>query len=510
MDVSERMRTASVRFTTSQHRPGYNHCGVAFMARYLVGAFVLSLCSSVSADDVLSTELPAVAPAPAAAPLEAGIYAGGFISNFYHQFYDIDVQPNRQELERVNMELGVRAAYFLTPLVGIEAEVAWVRVTTKQTGDGASLLSARAQAIVQHRFDRIVPFGTLGLGVWHVSSDDDVLGSDTDMLLHVGGGVRFFATPSIAIRAEARFLRGPSQQAPYHLNASYGEFMVGVSFVPTFGGGAPAVDKPREVVVVAPKVDTDGDGVADEDDRCPNEAEDKDLFDDTDGCPDPDNDGDGILDASDKCAMDAEDKDGFEDDDGCVDRDNDGDGVGDAQDACPAEVEDRDTYRDGDGCPDPDNDKDGILDVADRCPNDAEVINGVDDDDGCPDRGDALVVLSTDRLELLAPISFTKDRLTKDSFGVLAQVGGMLRQHDQILRLRITVHVQPTNDADADQELSNKRGNAVRDWLVNEKGIDKKRLEVRGFGGSKPLVPKNAKSAALINERIELIVLERK
>jgi len=86
----------------------------------------------------------------------------------------------------------------------------------------------------------------------------------------------------------------------------------------------------------------------------------------------------------------------------------------------------------------------------------------------------------------------------------------MLRQHDQILRLRITVHVQPTNDADADQQLSNKRGNAVRDWLVTEKGIDKKRLEVRGFGGSKPLVPKNAKSAALINERIELIVLERK
>jgi len=206
--------------------------------------------------------------------------------------------------------------------------------------------------------------------------------------------------------------------------------------------------------------------------------------------------------------MEPEDKDGFQDDDGCVDRDNDGDGVADAQDACPAEVEDRDSYRDGDGCPDPDNDKDGIVDTSDKCPNDSEVINGVDDDDGCPDRGDALVVLSTDRLELLAPLVFTKDKLTKDGVAVLAQVAGMLRQHTQIRRLRITVHVQPTKTPDADQAQSEKRGAAIKE-LLTERGVEAKRLEVRGFGGSRPLVPKNAKSAAQINERIELIILER-
>jgi len=475
------------------------------MGRYLAGALVVSLCSSASADEITGEAPP---PAePTAAPLEAGIYAGGFISNYFHQFYDIDVQPNRQELERVNMELGVRFAYFLHDMVGVEIEGGWVRATTKNTGDGASIFNVRAQAIVQKRFDRVVPFGSLGLGVWRVSSDDDILGSDTDMLLQAGVGVRLFVTDAIALRGEFRYLRGPSQQPPYHLNAGYAEFMVGVSFVPTFGG-ATEPEPPKVVVVVPPKVDTDGDSVTDDVDSCPNEAEDRDLFDDTDGCPDPDNDQDGIPDADDKCSMDAEDKDGYQDDDGCVDRDNDNDGVADAQDACPAEVEDRDTYRDGDGCPDPDNDKDGIVDTSDKCPNDAEVINGVDDDDGCPDRGDALVVLSTDRLEMLAPITFTKDKLSKDSLNVLAQVAGMLRQHSQILRLRITVHVHPTNNADADQANSDRRGAAIRDWLV-EKGIDKKRLEVRGFGGSKPLVPKKAKSAALINDRIELIILER-
>ncbi|MBA3457276.1 MAG: OmpA family protein [Deltaproteobacteria bacterium] len=482
------------------------------MGRCLAGAVVVALASSASADvETLTAETKPVAV------LEAGVYGGGFISNFFHQFYDVDAQPNRQELERVNMELGVRFAYFLNRWFGVEVEGAWVRATTKQTGDGASIFSGRAQALVQHKCpcttlslpEQVVPFASLGLGVWRVSSSDDVLGSDTDMLLHVGGGIRFFATPSIAIRAEARFLRGPSQQAPYHLNASYGEFMLGVSFVPTFGRGGDT-DDTKVVVAGPPKVDTDSDGVADDADKCPAEAEDRDLYDDGDGCPDPDNDGDGILDAVDRCLMEAEDKDGFEDDDGCVDRDNDADGVADAQDACPSAAEDRDGYRDGDGCPDPDNDKDGVADLADKCPTDAEVINGVDDEDGCPDRGDALVVLSTDRLELLAPLMFTRDKLTKESVSVLAQVAGMLRQHDQILRLRITVHVHPTRNAEADQAMSDRRGAAVKDFLVNDKGVDAKRLEVRGFGSSKPLVPKKAKNAALINDRVELIILERR
>jgi OOP family OmpA-OmpF porin len=47
--------------------------------------------------------------------------------------------------------------------------------------------------------------------------------------------------------------------------------------------------------------DSDGDGVQDKDDRCPNEAEDVDGFEDEDGCPDPDNDHDGIPDEEDEC-----------------------------------------------------------------------------------------------------------------------------------------------------------------------------------------------------------------
>ncbi|PIE64179.1 MAG: hypothetical protein CSA24_03175, partial [Deltaproteobacteria bacterium] len=131
--------------------------------------------------------------------------------------------------------------------------------------------------------------------------------------------------------------------------------------------------------------DADRDGILDDVDQCPRDAEDKDGFQDVDGCPDSDNDGDGILDINDKCPLEAEDKDGDRDDDGCPDGDMDGDGVGDDFDQCPNKPEDKDGFEDEDGCPDRDNDKDGILDRDDKCPNKAEDFDGDRDDDGCPD-----------------------------------------------------------------------------------------------------------------------------
>jgi hypothetical protein len=66
--------------------------------------------------------------------------------------------------------------------------------------------------------------------------------------------------------------------------------------------------------------DRDGDGVIDDDDKCPDEPEDLDSFQDEDGCPDPDNDMDGIGDVGDRCPNDPETMNGRADDDGCPDR----------------------------------------------------------------------------------------------------------------------------------------------------------------------------------------------
>jgi hypothetical protein len=136
-----------------------------------------------------------------------------------------------------------------------------------------------------------------------------------------------------------------------------------------------------------PDPDNDFDTIPDEKDKCPNEAEDVDQFEDQDGCPEPDNDKDGIPDINDACPNAAEDGKGNKPKDGCpsTTEDQDGDGIPDATDKCPDEPEDRDGFEDDDGCLDPDNDADGIPDNFDNCPNAAEDPDGFEDEDGCPD-----------------------------------------------------------------------------------------------------------------------------
>jgi outer membrane protein OmpA-like peptidoglycan-associated protein len=66
--------------------------------------------------------------------------------------------------------------------------------------------------------------------------------------------------------------------------------------------------------------DHDNDGILDSNDVCPDSNEDRDSFDDEDGCPDGDNDRDRILDRSDKCPNEPETYNGLDDEDGCPDR----------------------------------------------------------------------------------------------------------------------------------------------------------------------------------------------
>lgn len=152
------------------------------------------------------------------------------------------------------------------------------------------------------------------------------------------------------------------------------------------GVGVPKVRAMLGVLYVAEGKDSDGDGIEGAADQCPTEPEDKDGYEDSDGCPDRDNDLDTILDKDDKCPSAAEDQDGFEDHDGCPEVDNDKDGIPDTGDRCPNEAETKNGYKDDDGCPDEaDTDNDGVPDARDKCVNEPEDTDGFEDTDGCPD-----------------------------------------------------------------------------------------------------------------------------
>lgn len=179
---------------------------------------------------------------------------------------------------------------------------------------------------------------------------------------------------------------------------------------------------------------------------------------------DEDSDGDGISDDFDRCPDLAEDRDGVADDDGCPDPDNDDDGIPDAKDKCPKAPEDKDGFEDADGCPDPDDDGDGIRDAFDHCPRTAETINGNDDDDGCPDAGEGLVTIESDQLVVAASPEFTvKGDLAPSSFNALGQLAATLRAHPELTRIRIVA--EPA------------RARALINWLV-QWGIAASRLEI--------------------------------
>ena len=91
-------------------------------------------------------------------------------------------------------------------------------------------------------------------------------------------------------------------------------------------------------VLIKKNLDSDGDGIPDKADACPDNPEDKDNFEDTDGCPDPDNDQDTVLDPMDECPNQAGPADNL----GCPFGDKDGDGINDQNDKCPLQAEDKD------------------------------------------------------------------------------------------------------------------------------------------------------------------------
>jgi outer membrane protein OmpA-like peptidoglycan-associated protein len=273
--------------------------------------------------------------------------------------------------------------------------------------------------------------------------------------------------------------------------------MAGLSFTVAIPSGA----------INEPFTDRDGDGLLDPEDQCPDQAEDRDEFEDEDGCPDPDNDGDGVPDVTDDCPLEPEDLDEFADDDGCPELDNDGDGLSDADDLCPNEPEDLDGFEDVDGCPDTDNDSDGIADIDDACPGQVEVVNGVDDEDGCPDEADIEVVDQDILLRERVFFEFRKVRLRRRSWGLLRQIAQLLRAHPEYEVVAIEGHCDFIGSRWANQWLSRRRAEVVRDVLVQHHEIDPQRFQVAGFGSTRPMAQGRSDTARARNRRVEFRVV---
>jgi outer membrane protein OmpA-like peptidoglycan-associated protein len=254
--------------------------------------------------------------------------------------------------------------------------------------------------------------------------------------------------------------------------------------------------------------DTDGDGIYDNEDSCPEVAglaafkgcpdTDSDgIQDAADSCPEvaglaefngcPDTDGDGIIDSEDACI----DVKGTKMMKGCPDAD--GDGVADKDDKCPAVK----GAKENAGCPWPDTDGDSVLDKDDKCP----TVAGTAANNGCPEvTADAMKKLNEYGKTIL--FNSGKASFQTQAFPILQAMAAILKEYPNS-NFSIEGHTDSDGKDDANQTLSENRAAAVKNYLV-ENGIAASRLTSAGFGESKPIDTNKTKAGKANNRRVEV------
>lgn len=206
-----------------------------------------------------------------------------------------------------------------------------------------------------------------------------------------------------------------------------------------------------------------------------------------------DSDGDGVLDSMDKCPNTPI---GVEvDENGCP-IDSDGDGVPDYKDKCPNTP--KGVAVDEKGCP-LDSDGDGVPDYKDKCPNTPRGTKV--DENGCPPVGEKLLILHGINFE------FDSAKIKEDSETILDEAAGTLEANPS-MKVSIEGHTCSTGSEEYNLGLSQRRADAVKDYLIS-KGIAGERLSTAGKGEEDPIAPNDMKEGRSKNRRIEFVVISK-
>jgi outer membrane protein OmpA-like peptidoglycan-associated protein len=137
------------------------------------------------------------------------------------------------------------------------------------------------------------------------------------------------------------------------------------------------------------------------------------------------------------------------------------------------------------------------------------VINGVDDTDGCPDTG-GLVLVTCENVELGEAVFFETDSdvILPRSFEMLNQAAGALRVAQNIVLLRIEGHTDSRASDEYNLDLSQRRAESVRRYLIEE-GVADVRLVARGYGETQPRASNETEAGMALNRRVDLVIVEQ-
>ena len=312
-------------------------------------------------------------------------------------------------------------------------------------------------------------FGRAGLGRMDNSANVP-FSTDNGNHLMLGAAVEYGFKNGFSLRADADYYDKDSR-------------LFAINLLKRFGTGKKAVPAP-----VAP-LDSDHDGIADNEDRCPGTA--TGVVVDSRGC-EVDSDKDGVPDREDNCPGTAAGRQ--VDAQGCeLLMDHDHDGVADESDRCP------DTPAgvgvDAQGC-ELDSDGDHVVDSQDRCPD--TLAGTAVDAQGC----------KLHETIVLKGVTFAtaSANLIGESRAVLDEVVETLRRNPD-LRLEIAGYTDSRGSRGYNLGLSQKRAEAVRDYLISRE-IAADRLQARGYGPDDPVADNGTREGRAANRRVELHIID--
>lgn len=96
------------------------------------------------------------------------------------------------------------------------------------------------------------------------------------------------------------------------------------------------------------------------------------------------------------------------------------------------------------------------------------------------------------------------DKLNGTDWPILLVLADLLKK-DKSLKIEIAGHTDNTGNAAANQALSERRANTVKQTLVEKFGADANRLTAKGYGTEQPLADNGTEEGRAINRRVELV-----
>jgi OOP family OmpA-OmpF porin len=175
--------------------------------------------------------------------------------------------------------------------------------------------------------------------------------------------------------------------------------------------------------------------------------------------------------------------------------DSDKDGVIDEKDQCPGTA--AGVAVDAKGCP-LDSDKDGVIDSLDQCPNTRAGL--AVDSKGCPPPIEENV-----KIAIGALFATGKADIREDSAEDIKKLGVFMQTYPTTTTV-IEGHTDSVGSAAMNKDLSQRRAEAVREYLIKNYNIDANRIKAVGYGPDRPVADNATAQGRQLNRRIEAAI----